>query len=71
MARRLLLRLFVGPRGRGGRTSSLVALIEEATDWLDPMCSRSLWLQPGGAMCDVRDGQSSMTADVSCCRGVE
>ena len=35
MARRLIFRLFVGPRGRGGPTSSSVALIEEAVGWLD------------------------------------
>ena len=71
MARHLLLRLFVWPRGRGGRTSSSVALIEEAAGWLDAVCSGSLLSRPVGAVRDVRDRRSSETADGACCRGAE
>ena len=69
MARRLLLRLFVGPRGRGGRTSSSVVLIEEAAGWLDAVCSGSLSLRPGRAVCKVRDRRSIETADGACTIG--
>ena len=71
MAHRLLFRLFVGPRGRGGRTSSSVALLEEAAGWLDAVCSGSLSSRPGGAVRDVRDRRSSETADGACRRGAE
>jgi hypothetical protein len=68
MAHRLLFRLFVGPRGRGGRTSSSVALLEEAAGWLDAVCSGSLLSRPGGAVRDVRDRRSSETTDGACRR---
>ena len=71
MACRLLFRLFVGPRGRGGQTSSPVALIKEATGWLDVVCSGSLLLRPGGDVRDVRDRRSSETVNGACCRGAE
>ena len=63
MARGLLLRLLVGPRGRGGRTCSSVALIKEATGWLDDMCNGSLLSRPGGAVCYVRDWRSGEAAN--------
>ena len=71
MARRLLFRLFVVPRGRGGRASSPVALIEEAAGWLDAVRSGSLSSRPGGAVRDVRDRRSSETSDEACYRGAE
>ena len=71
MAHRLLFRLFVGPCGHGGHTSSSVVLIEEAADWLDAVCSGSLLSRPVGAVRDVRDRRSSETADGACCRGAE
>jgi len=71
MAHRLLFRLFVGPRGRGGRTSSSVALLEESAGWLDVVCSGSLSSRPGGAVRDVRDRRSNETADGACRRGAE
>ena len=71
MARRLLFCLFVVLRGRGGRASSPVALIEEATGWLDAVRNRSLWLRPGDAVRDVRDRRSNETADGACRRGAE
>ena len=69
--RRLILRLFVGPRGRGGQTSSLVALIEEAAGWRDAVGSGSLLSLPVVAVRNVRDRRSSETADGACCRGAE
>ena len=71
MARRLLFRLFVGPRSRGGWASSPVALIEEAAGWLDAVRSGSLASRPGGAVRDVCDRRSSETADEAYCRGAE
>ena len=69
MAHRLLFRLFVGPCGRGGRTPSSVALIEETAGWLDAVCRGSLLSRPVGAVRDVRDRRSSETADGACTIG--
>ena len=63
MACCLLFRLNVRPRVHDSRTSSLVALIKEAAGWLDAVCSGSLSSRPGGAVRDVRDRQSSKTAN--------
>ena len=71
MARCLLFRVFVGPRGGGGQTSSSVVLIKEAAGWLDAMCSGSLLSWPGGAVRDVRDWRSSKTANGVCCHRAE
>ena len=71
MARRLLFRLFVGPHGRGGRISSSIVLIEETAGWLDAVCSGSLSLRPGRAVCEVRDRRSGETADGACRAGAE
>ena len=70
MARRLIFRLFVGPYGRGGRTSSSVALIVEAAGWLDVVCRESHLSRPGGAVRDVHDWRSCETANEVCHRGV-
>ena len=71
MACRLLFRLFVVPRGRGGQASSPVALIEEAAGWLDAVRSGSLSSRPGGAVRNVHNRRSSETANEACCRGAE